>query len=122
MWITIVYDKAVFVLIFFTYLPKSQIIYLFKQILLSFSLVRIQFYMSLASGKWVSAKTFMTALLCIGHKNSRQVLSHPCITGIIDIHHNLKKVGPTCIFIPVDSLGTNVIFFHKFPYLKFSSH
>lgn len=43
----------------------------------------------------------MTALLCIGHKNSRKVLSHPSIAGIIDIHHNPKKVGPTCILYPL---------------------
>ena len=55
------YDvSSVFALMFFSYLPKSQIykeLYLFKQIISWFSLVRIQFYLFWASGKWVSAKT-----------------------------------------------------------------
>ena len=54
------YISTVFVLIYFTYLPKSQnqkMFYLFKQILSIFSLVRIQFYLSRASGKWVSTKS-----------------------------------------------------------------
>jgi len=108
MWITIVYDSArtmdsaVFVLIFFTYLPKSQIFYLFKQILSSFSLVRIQFYMSLALGKWVSTKTVMGSLYdSLAMHRTQKLLSHPSIAGIIDIHHNLKKVEPTCILYPL---------------------
>ena len=79
------YSHAVFALIFFTYLPESQIIkkklYLFKQILSQFLLVHTQFCLSRASGKWVSVKTahelrsFNFLLISIrGLKSNSQIL------------------------------------------------
>ena len=39
-------------------------LYLFKQILSWFSLVKIQIYLSRASGKWVSVKTVIVVIIC----------------------------------------------------------
>ena len=62
------YLIAVFALIFVTYLHKAtfrKFVYLFKQILSYFSLVRIKFYLSQASGKWVRAKTVIAEQFCV---------------------------------------------------------
>ena len=51
-------SESVFDLIFFRLLAQKPTLERFsKQILSSFSLVRIQFYLSWASGKWVSVKS-----------------------------------------------------------------
>ena len=65
--------------------PKAKfrkLFYLFKQILSSFSLVRIQFYLSQTSGKWVSVKTAIT---------TKVVNSNPAHGEVYSIQHCVIK-------------------------------